>query len=185
MLNFQKRIVITGGPGSGKSTLIDALTQRGYLCSVEAGRSIIQDQISIGGNALPWGDRIAFSELMLCWEIRSWHAANGCHELCFFDRGIPDVAGYLSLCRFPVPAHVEKAINNFRYAGTVFIAPPWKEIYVQDSERKQSIEEAEQTYWTLSKTYQAYGYQLIEIPRIPADERADFIISQVSQKDFQ
>lgn len=36
----------------------------------EAGRAIIQDQVAIGGAALPWADRLAFSELMLGWELR-------------------------------------------------------------------------------------------------------------------
>jgi predicted ATPase len=35
--------VITGGPGSGKSTLIDALERAGFARSIEAGRAIIQD----------------------------------------------------------------------------------------------------------------------------------------------
>ncbi len=52
-----RRIVLTGGPGSGKSTLIEVLHRRGYPHSQEAGRAIIQEQVSIGGNALPWGDR--------------------------------------------------------------------------------------------------------------------------------
>ena len=39
--------VITGGPGSGKSTLIDALGNAGFHRSHEAGRSIIKQQVSI------------------------------------------------------------------------------------------------------------------------------------------
>lgn len=92
-----RRIVLTGGPGSGKSTLIDVLHRRGYPHSQEAGRAIIQDQVSIGGNALPWGDRQAFAERMLDWELRSWREATGA-TCWFFDRGLPDIAGYLTLC---------------------------------------------------------------------------------------
>lgn len=83
MSNLQQRIVITGGPGSGKSTLIDALITKGYTCLPEAGRGVIQTQVSINGNALPWSDRMAFAEWMLCWEMRSWHAVEGCNEICF------------------------------------------------------------------------------------------------------
>jgi predicted ATPase len=52
--------VITGGPGSGKTTLIEALGARGLRHMSEAGRAIIQDQLAIGGSALPWADRRAF-----------------------------------------------------------------------------------------------------------------------------
>lgn len=53
--------IITGGPGSGKSTLIDALAAQGFHHMPEAGRAIIRDQVAIGGTALPWADRIAFA----------------------------------------------------------------------------------------------------------------------------
>ena len=62
--------IITGGPGSGKSTVIDALARRGISTMAEAGRAIIQDQVAIGGNALPWADRRVFAELMLSWEVQ-------------------------------------------------------------------------------------------------------------------
>jgi len=48
-IGFDRRFVITGGPGSGKSTLIDALAGHGIFSMPEAGRSIIQDQVAIGG----------------------------------------------------------------------------------------------------------------------------------------
>ena len=56
---------ITGGPGSVKTSLIDALARAGYARTVEAGRAIIQDQLAIDGPALPWRDPSAFAELML------------------------------------------------------------------------------------------------------------------------
>ena len=67
----ERYVVVTGGPGSGKSTLIDALERDGHARSVEAGRAIIRDQVAIGGPALPWNDPELFAELMLCWEMRS------------------------------------------------------------------------------------------------------------------
>jgi predicted ATPase len=73
--NTQRLFVVTGGPGSGKTTLIDALAQAGCARSIEAGRGVIQDQVAIGGPALPWRDPRAFAELMLRWEMRSYHLA--------------------------------------------------------------------------------------------------------------
>lgn len=174
-----RRIIITGGPGSGKSTLLDVLNKKGFSTSIEAGRAIIQDQVLIGGNSLPWGDRQAFAELMLSWELRSWHAAKMCNGPFFFDRGIPDVAGYLSLCHLSVPEYLVKAIGLFRYTDTVFITPPWREIFKQDSERKQSFQEAELTYHTLAATYRHHGYRLIELPLSTAEERAEFVLSNL------
>lgn len=109
MANAEHMFVVTGGPGSGKSSLIDAMTRRGFRTMPEAGRAIIQDQVRIGGPALPWADRAIFAELMLGWELRSYHEALASDAPVLMDRGIPDVVGYLTLCGLPVPAHVEAA----------------------------------------------------------------------------
>lgn len=172
--------VLTGGPGSGKTTIINALARAGHRCSPEAGRAIIQDQVAIGGSALPWTNPLAYAELMLSWEIRSYHVAIGEPGPVFFDRGVPDVIGYLRLVGLPVPTHMQKAAEIFRYHRRVFIAPPWPEIYERDSERKQSLGEAERTYEAMLVIYQSYGYELVEIPRLPVHERVQFVVDHIA-----
>ena len=113
LVDFDRLFVITGGPGSGKSTLIDALAELGICTMPEAGRAIIQDQVAIGGEALPWSDRLAFAELMLSWDIRSYRAALSLSGPVIFDRGVPDVLGYLRLSYLPVPSHVDRATQSF------------------------------------------------------------------------
>jgi len=167
--------VITGGPGSGKTTLIDALEQAGFACSIEAGRAIIQDQQAIDGPASPWRNPALFAELMLSWEMRSFRMAQGLPGPVFCDRGIPDVAGYLRLMGLPVPAHVRQAATQFRYNRRVFIAPPWREVFRGDAERKQSFEEAVRTYESMRATYQGLGYELVELPRGTVQDRLNFV----------
>jgi predicted ATPase len=81
--NTERFFVLTGGPGSGKSTLVDALQKAGHCRSVEAGRGVIQEQVAIGGRAVPWVDPLAFAELMLSWEMRSYHLAQDYAGPCF------------------------------------------------------------------------------------------------------
>jgi predicted ATPase len=177
--DFERFFVLTGGPGSGKSTLLAALAERGIRTMPESGRAIIQDQVAIGGDALPWGDRGAFAELMLSWEMRSYREALVADGPVVFDRGVPDVVGYLRLCGLAVPAHVERAARTFRYHRRVFFAPPWAEIFGKDAERKQSFEEAQATYTALVGTYTGLGYELIALPLVPVEERADFVLTMI------
>lgn len=173
--DHQRFIIISGGPGSGKSTLIDAFENRGFTRTVEAGRAIIQHQVKIGGEALPWADCALFAELMLSWEMRSYDLAHQSKGPVLFDRGIPDVIGYLMLCRLPVSEHVMRAALMIRYNRTVFLAPPWEAIFAQDSERKQSFTEAVQTFEAMEKTYKELGYEIALLPKSSVQERVNFI----------
>ncbi len=173
--NTQRFIVISGGPGSDKSTLIDALEKQGFARTQEAGRAIIQEQAAIGGSALPWADRALFAELMLSWEMRSHVMAKQAEGPVFFDRGVPDVADYLMLCGLPVPKHVEEAANRIRYNRTVFLAPPWREIFAQDAERRQDYDEAVRTFAAMEQTYRRFGYDIAPLPKASVAERVDFM----------
>ena len=171
--------VITGGPGSGKTTLIEALARLGYAHTVEAGRAIIQDQLAIDGPALPGRDPFAFTELMLSWELRSYRMAETTAGPVFFDRGVTDLVGYLTLIGQPVPAHIARAAERFRYNRRVFVAPPWPEIYTQDAERKQTPEEAVRTYEALVAAYSNCGYEPLSLPLVSVEERVRFVLDTI------
>jgi len=170
---------ITGGPGSGKTALIDALAEVGFRCMPEAGRAIIQDHVAIGSDALPWSNRAAFAEAMLGWEMRSHREGRDLAESVIFDRGVPDVIGYLTLCGLPIADHVRRAAETFRYNRRVFIAPYWPEIFAQDAERKQSAEEAEATCRAMERTYAELGYELVPLPLVSVAERVAFMRSNL------
>ncbi len=46
-------IVVTGGPGAGKTALIDELRRAGYAATTEAARSVIQDQARLAAPPCP------------------------------------------------------------------------------------------------------------------------------------
>jgi len=145
----------------------------------EAGRSIIQDQVDIGGTALPWDDREAFAALMLAWEMRSYREAVNAPGPIIFDRGIPDVIGYLRLCGLRVPAPALRAAEQRRYARKVFIAPPWPAIFKQEAERKQTLAEAEATYHAMIDAYSRVGYELVPLPLASVADRVMFVRERI------
>jgi len=183
--NHERLYIVTGGPGSGKTSLLEALRSRGYNCSVEAGRAIVQDQVSIEGQALPWKDRSLFAELMLSWEMRSYRMAQETTGPVFFDRGVPDVLGYLRLIGVSAAQHIRNAALKVRYNSTVFIAPPWPGIFSQDRERRQDFNEAVRTYEALVATYTELDYRLVEIPLAPVEERVNFVVEHLCPRSAQ
>lgn len=95
--------------------------------------------------------------MMLTWEMRSYDEAQHFAGVVLFDRGVPDVEGYLRLMQLPVPPHVRNAVQRYRYNPLVFIAPPWREIFRQDAERKQTFDEAVRTHDALAQTYESHA----------------------------
>jgi predicted ATPase len=59
------------------------------------------------------------------------------------------------------------------------LAPPWKEIYRTDGERKQDFREADRTYQYMAEVYRECGYETIELPKLTPAERAKFILDQL------
>jgi len=178
-MSTDQLFVVTGGPGSGKTSLIAALAAAGHATMPEAGRAIIQDQVAIGGNALPWDDRAAFADLMLGWELRSHREARAMAGPVILDRGIPDVIGYRTLCGLPIPDPLRRAAELHRYARRVFVAPHWPAIFAQDAERRQSPEEAEATTRAMERVYAGLGYDLVPLPLAPVEARVAFIVAEI------
>lgn len=170
--------VVTGGPGAGKTSLITELSRRGFHTIPESGRAVIREEMASCGDALPWADRMAYAERMLERDLSAYSAAQALPGPVIFDRGIPDIMGYLTLCSLPVPLHVAAAAKAARYNRRVFLAPFWDEIFTQDSERKQTRAEAEATCGVMRETYTALGYQITELPRADIASRADFVCAQ-------
>ena len=56
--------VLTGGPGTGKTSLINGLSEKGYCCIPEVAREIIKKQVNNRGSALPWADKNGYAKLM-------------------------------------------------------------------------------------------------------------------------
>lgn len=171
--------VITGGPGAGKTTLIEALAVRGYPTVEEAGRRIIREQKATGGAATHDGDRLAYRWLMFEDAVQTFEKNEHTTAPVFFDRGLPDLVGYSRLIGAPVPGWLNHALNRYRYNDIVFIGPPWTEIYGSDEERKQDFAEAVSTYEAMHRAYEEAGYRLSTLPKADVEERARFVIREI------
>jgi predicted ATPase len=171
-------VVITGGPGAGKTTLVDALRERGYACVPEAARAIVRDQAAIGGT-LHVGDSDGYAETIMTWDMRNHRDAATLPRPVFFDRGLPDRLGFPVARGEPVPPHVTAAAARFRY-DLVFVAPPWAEIYARDAERTHTFAHALRVYDACVAGYRLAGYGPVELPKVSVDERVAFVLDRVN-----
>lgn len=170
-----KFFVITGCSGGGKSTLLSELEKRGYRVFPEPGRQIVKEQQSVDGDGLPWKNATKFAELCVSRAMYFYNLALPLDTPVFFDRSVIDNISGIERSGLPIPVYFPRTLERYRYAQRVFMAPPWRELFVQDDERQHSYAEAEKEFYGLQQAYAANGYEVILIPKLPVQERADII----------
>jgi predicted ATPase len=176
-LNF---FIISGGPGAGKTTLIERLAARGFTTVAEPGRALLGEQAEAGDSE---PDAAAFGEAMLARAVASYRSVTATDEPVFFDRGIAETGVYWRLIGAMVPPAVEKAAEAWRSNPLVFLAPPWREIYRRNGERIQSFDEAARTFALVRDAYLEAGYRPLEIPKDTAARRVGFVLAAIDAAD--
>ncbi|MCY1207059.1 AAA domain protein [compost metagenome] len=172
-------VVISGCSGGGKSTLLSELHRQGHAIVEEPGRRIVQEEVQAGGHALPWTDMAAFLRRVIARALEDHENASAKPgKWVFFDRGLVDAAAALQ--ELTGEPHLARIGRRGRYCRSVFLAPPWPEIYVQDSERRHEMQAALVEYGRLQMVYPALGYEVFVLPKVSALERVDFVLDTLS-----
>ncbi|HTO35205.1 MAG: ATP-binding protein [Flavobacteriaceae bacterium] len=173
-------IVLTGGPGTGKTTVIELLEQKGFCCYPEISRDIINKAREQGIDQLFLENPILFSEMLLEGRKKQFISASEKSEkLIFLDRGLPDVLAYMHYIGDSYPASFRNICNEHKYSK-VFLFPHWEEIYISDNERYENFEQSKLIYKHLKETYLDFGYEIIEMPKDTPENRILFILDEIS-----
>ncbi|RYZ91580.1 MAG: ATPase, partial [Proteobacteria bacterium] len=150
---MKQLILIIGGPGSGKTTLIEQLETLGHCCYPEISRTVILEAKQNGIEQLFLEKPLLFSELLLEGRKKQFYEAKQeTHEIVFIDRGIPDVLAYMHYIGDSYPAFFDDACHEHKY-DKIFLLPPWEEIYQSDNERYENYDQAKLIHEHLVETY--------------------------------
>ncbi|MGB5818883.1 MAG: ATP-binding protein [Saonia sp.] len=182
-----KRIVVTGGPGTGKTVVIQQLEKAGFFCFHEIIRSMTleakkegRSETFISNPIVSVSDPTEFNRKLLEGRVDQFRQiATVDGEHAFYDRGIPDVLAYMDYFNQEYEAHFIDACKIHRY-DAIFILPPWEEIYTSDNERLESFEEAVQVHGHLEETYSGLGYDLTIVPKTTIAKRLSFILKKLN-----
>lgn len=176
---MQQKIVFIGGPGSGKSTILNTLEKLHYKCMPEISREVTLQAQKEGIDQLFLEKPLLFSEKLLEGREKQFITAhNSKSKLVFFDRGIPSVHAYLRYFKTDVPAKFLEKSKEYKYTK-VFQFLPWKEIYTSDNERYETYEQSVKISRFLYEAYSELDYEIINVPFGTVEERCGFILNSL------
>ncbi len=168
------RIVLTGSPGSGKTSIIEKLEKLGHIVVPEPARTLISSYQLNSPELLPHlssDNRKLFQYRIEKLTIDNYSSFDN----AYFDRSILDEIGYRNRYKIDISDYLHDFIIKNKY-DKVFFFPFWKEIYKTDDVRKEDTTEAELIGKHLYDAYCNYGYSPIIVPKFGIEDRLKFIL---------
>lgn len=168
--------VVTGGPGSGKTTTVNLLRNRGYKTTIEHARHFI-DTERITGRTVEEirKNQIAFQTGVLNMQIEQ-EAYLLPEEIVFLDRAIPDSQAYYHFLGLPVDERLTKVLKGVSYKK-IFILDFLP--LVNDYARLEDGEAQRKIHSLITSVYESLPFPVVHVPVLPPEERVDFILKNL------
>ncbi|MGW3607157.1 AAA family ATPase [Micromonospora sp. NPDC005161] len=174
-----RRYVLTGAPGAGKTTLIEALRHRGHVTVREAATDVIT-QRQAQGHAEPWCEP-SFVDAVAQLQRHRQTSSNGPVQL--YDRS--------PLCTLALARHLgrpigpalaselNRIVRERTYQRPVFLIGPLGFIRNTPA-RRISYAEALAFAHVHQEVYEEHGHRVVDVPAGPVRELVALIEEHVS-----
>jgi predicted ATPase len=172
-----RRFIMTGAPGTGKTSILRALDNLGYSVVEEAATDVIAAH-QAQGTREPWGDPPFIGAIVRLQSHRQHEPVREGATVQVHDRSVVCTLALARWMGFPVTAELRQAVGRVTEGGLfdrrVFFVRPFgfcertaaRRISYEDSLAFERIHETE---------YLRLGFELVDIPPGPVQQRAALI----------
>lgn len=172
--------VITGGPSTGKTTLLAELSRLGYATVPEAARTVIDEALVRGRSVEDLRSDEKEFQAMVAQLKERVHKSLDPTTTTFFDRGMQDTTAYLKYYDFEIDDWINQLMTKSRYKK-VFLLEPLAE-YQKDYARTEDKQFNSSIGDLLEAAYTEYGMQPILVPPKSVQERVDYIMKHINEE---
>lgn len=162
--------MISGPPCSGKTSVVQALAERGYTTVAE-----VASQVIVEGKLLPLQDRYSFQKEVFERQLKAESAFASRQDVVFFDRGIYDALVIYEFEGLPVPDFLQSMLASEKRYDLVLLfdcLDNWQDNGV----RYENLEYARAIAPLYEKVYRRMGVPAIQVPAGNVEERVEFVI---------
>ena len=168
--------VITGGPSTGKTTVINMLQEKGYKTTIEHARHYIDTMRDEGETVEEIrNNKRKFQLGVLDMQIEQ-EAEIQPKDIVFLDRAIPDALAYYRFLKLEVDDLLTNAIQNAHYKK-IFILDRLP--LINDYARLENENDQIKIHRLITEVYEDLGFPIVFVPVLPPDERVEFILNNI------
>ncbi len=166
--------VISGGPGTGKTTTVNAIEKKGYKVMKEVARKLAG--VEFKGKSIKEIDMKVFQSKIFDYQINRLKKLKS-EKAVFSDRGLGDTLAYSEFHGVKPDKEDISFAKSFKYKG-IFILD-FLDDYAKDELRQESEAEQKKIHKLIIKEYKKLGYKVVIVPVMGVEERVDFILSRI------
>ncbi|MCK9595739.1 ATP-binding protein [Candidatus Pacearchaeota archaeon] len=172
-----KKIVITGGPCSGKTTVIEELSKRGYPVLRETAKEIVaaRKNISVTKEESDIRQELIFNEQ----SAKEDRAEKENYGIIFMDRGLIDGLGYSLLYAGEESIQKYLPVVKNKHYDAIFVFEPVPFDSGGFRSENENEEESKKIRDSICELYQRLGYNPISVPVMSVEERVEFILERI------
>lgn len=168
--------VITGGPCSGKTTVVNMLSELGYKTTVEDARYYIDMQLADGKTVEQIRKNQREFQLKVLEIQIAQERSLSPEDLVFLDRAIPDALAYYRFLDLSPDQVLTNAMEHLSYRK-IFILDPLP--LIDDYARREDPAAQIKIHKLIWEVYRSLPFPIVEVPVLPPDERISFILSEL------
>ncbi len=173
-----KIYVVSGGPGTGKTSVIKELKNRGYAVLFETARYLAESDKRFVEKSIKEINMYDFQHSIFKFQKEQFkNLRYGGEGPIFSDRGLGDTLAFMKVNNIGIPEEYLTFSKKFNHLPVFMLEPLG--FYEKDELRQESEDEQKEIHKQIIKAYENLGHAILPVSIMPVRERADFIIENI------